>query len=182
MTKKLKLVIVLVTTVASMNVYAQKKATVKTTKPKTEVKKAKTTTESKSAKPSKQETMDWIAGKMKEKLVGRGEFVSYSEGKFVFDKDVYAVRNKYTIDLNKITGSSTEYSNDFYVKGSGLILVENRHSSPAYLNNLSIGGANYNDFEELFDFKNDDALVERLKKAFATLIEYNTTQKEGESF
>ena len=179
MTKKLKLVF-LMTAFVSITVNAQKKATVKTIKPKTEV---KTSTETKAAKPTKQETMDWIAGKMKEKLFGNSKFVSYSEGKFVYTKDIYAVLNKLTIDLNKVTGSSTEYSNDFYVKGSGLMLVENSHSSPAYINNISIGGENYNDFEEPFDFKNDDALVERLKKAFTTLIEYNTTQKgEGESF
>ncbi|MCS3530540.1 hypothetical protein [Chryseobacterium sp. JUb7] len=51
MTKQLKLAAVLLVTVASMSVNAQKKAPAKAAKP---------TTENKTTKPTKQETMDWI--------------------------------------------------------------------------------------------------------------------------
>lgn len=168
MTKNLKLVIVSLVTIASMNVNAQKKTTVKTTKP---------TTENKTTKPTKQETMDWIGGKMKERLKAPREFVSYSNGEFVYIKQDLGFSFKNTIYLNKITGSASEYSDDYYVKGSGMIYVEWGKKSKEYQNELSIGGPNYNDYSNPFDFKNDDALLERLKKAFATLIEYNSTQK-----
>lgn len=68
MTKQLKFAVVLLATVASMNVNAQKKAPVKSTKP---------STETKSSKPSKQETMDWIAEKWKENLGENRVFISY---------------------------------------------------------------------------------------------------------
>ena len=168
MTKNLKLAIVLLVTVASMNVNAQKKATTKTTKP---------ATENKTAKPTKQETMDWIAGKMKERLLAPRTFVSYSDGKFVYIKQSLGYDFKNTLDLNKITGSASEYSSDYYVKGSGLVFTEWGKESNETKNELAIGGPNYSDYISPFDFKNDDALVERLKKAFATLIEYNSKQK-----
>jgi hypothetical protein len=35
----------------------------------------------------------------------------------------------------------------------------------------------------VFDFKTDNSLLERVKKALATLIDYNSSKKtEGESF
>lgn len=95
MTKQLKFAVVLLLTVASVNANAQKKAPAKATNP---------STESKSSKPSKQETMDWIAGKMKENLGSYRTFVSYSDGKFVYKKP-YERENNFcttTIDLNKL--------------------------------------------------------------------------------
>lgn len=168
MKKNLKLAVVFIITLASMNVNAQKKATVKTSKP---------ATENKVAKPTKQETMDWIAGKMKERLKAPRTFVSYSNGEFVYIKQDLGISFKNTINLNKITGSSAEYSNDYFVKGSGMIFVEWGKESNEIQNELSIGGPNYHNYSSPFDFKNDDALLERLSKAFAVLIEYNSTQK-----
>lgn len=174
MTKQLKSAIVVLITMASMNSHAQKKAPAKAAKP---------TAESKSAKPSKQQTMDWIAGKMKEKLMGTRKFVSYSNGVFVYTKESMGYIFKNTVDLNKITGSSPEYSSEYSVKGTGLFFVEWGKDSNEVKNSLFIAGSNYNDDPEPFDFKTDDSLVERLKKAFTTLIEYNATKKDsGEAF
>ena len=38
------------------------------------------------AKPSKEETMSWIAEKMKENLLSPRKFVSYNDGIFVFTR------------------------------------------------------------------------------------------------
>ncbi|MCX8526262.1 hypothetical protein OF897_20300 [Chryseobacterium formosus] len=154
-----------------MNLNAQKKSPAKSAKP---------ATEKASAKPTKQETMDWIAEKMKEKLAGNRVFISYSNGEFVYRKQVGVYSCNTTIYLNRITGSSPEYSDDFFIKSSVISFsdcgkeYEFRNSSS---NNISIGGPNYNDYADPFEFKNDNSLVERLKKAFATLIEYNSSQK-----
>ncbi|MCD1118460.1 hypothetical protein [Chryseobacterium turcicum] len=182
MTKKVKLAIVLLTTVASMNVNAQKKATIKTTKPKTEVKTAQTT-ESKTSEPTKQETMDWIGGKMKEKLAENRNFISYNNGVFVTSKTyVGDITVTISIDLNKVTGVSNEYSSDFVVSGTKLWSAEksNDPGSLSYGQNQFISGPNYEDRDILFNFTPDQALVERLKKAFATLKEYNSTQKRAD--
>ncbi|MBC5836190.1 hypothetical protein G6N05_14855 [Flavobacterium sp. F372] len=174
MTKNLKLAIVLLVTIASMNVNAQKKVAVKTAKP---------ATESKTTKPTKQETMDWIAGKMKENLLGTlgdyRHFVSYSNGIFVYKKEA-KINEWYftTIDLNKVTGMNNEYSKDFYISGKGLVntVLEGKEYG-TLIDFLSISGPNYNDYAAPFNFTPDQALVDRLKKAFTTLIEYNSKQK-----
>ncbi|WP_131724303.1 hypothetical protein [Chryseobacterium indologenes] len=174
MNKQFKLTVILLATVACMSANAQKKASAKTTKP---------TTENKAAKPTKQETMDWIAGKMKERLVAPRQFVSYSNGEFVYRNLLGVYGCNITIYLNRVTGSSPEYSSDFYVKGSGLTYTACDKGYEHYnksKNELSIGGPNYNDYSEPFDFKNDNSLVERLKKAFATLIEYNSDKKTND--
>lgn len=179
MTKQLKLAIVLMTTIVSMNVNAQKKATVKTTKPKT----AQSTTESKTSKPTKQETMDWIAGKMKENISTHSDdvFVSYKDGIFTY-RNNYGSRQfcDYSFDLNKVTTMNDEYSKDFYIQGRQLIYVQcdyDKAGQGNFYNNLSMSGPNYNNYRTAFSFTPDQALVDRLKKAFATLIEYNATKK-----
>lgn len=174
MTINLKLVVLLMVTVATINVNAQKKAPQKTTKP---------ATETQTAKPTKQETMDWIAGKMKEHLVSPREFVSYANGEFKYSKVVGVYSCTTTIYLNKITGSSSEYSSSYFVKGTGMIFIdcgkEYQHKNESQ-DALSIGGSNYNEYSDPFDIKADDALLERMKKAMATLIEYNSTQKRAD--
>ncbi len=177
MTKQLKFAVVLLLTVASMNANAQKKTPAKATKP---------ATESKSSKPSKQETMDWIAGKMKENLGSYRTFVSYSDGKFVYKKPYERETNfcTTTIDLNKITGMNSEYSDDFYVTGKGCMstICDNETKASSY-QTFSMSGPNYNDYSAPFNFTPDQILVERLKKAVTTLIEYNGSKKEeGEAF
>ncbi|WP_411811183.1 hypothetical protein ACLB9Y_14260 [Chryseobacterium scophthalmum] len=180
MTKKLKLAIVLLVTIASMNVNAQKKAPVKAAKPTTQ------NTEAKEAKPTKQQTMDWIAGKMKENLGSYRTFISYADGKFVYKKPYETLTNycTTTIDLNKITGMNSEYSEDFYVTGKGcLTTLCDKESNAASYEAFSVSGPNYSNYSAPFNFTPDQSLVERLKKAVATLIEYNSTKKgAGEAF
>ena len=143
-------------------------------------------TPAKEKKPTKQETMDWIAGKMKENLGLGREFVSYSNGKFVYKKEwkafVYCVT---TIDLNKVTGMSSEYATDVFVSGKGIVstLCDDEAKTTSFPEYISISGPNYEDYSAPFNFTPDQALVERLKKAFTTLIEFNSVKKaEGESF
>lgn len=147
---------------------------------------AQKTTPVKEKKPTKQETMDWIAGKMKENMSLGREFVSYSEGKFVYKKEwkafVYCVT---TIDLNKVTGMSSEYASDFFVSGKGIMttLCDDEAKTTSYPEYFSVSGPNYKDYSAPFNFTPDQALVERLKKAFTTLIEFNVVKKaDGESF
>lgn len=180
MTKNLKLAITLMVTIVSLNVNAQKKATIKTTKPKTEV---KTNTETKAAKPTKQETMDWIAGKMKENIDTHSDdkFISYKDGIFVY-RNNYGINkfDDYSFDLNKVTGVNNEYSKDFYVSGTQMVFIHHHYDKSGEGvsgNYLSISGPNYNNYLTAFSFTPDQALVERLKKAFATLVEYNSTKK-----
>jgi|GEM_PF-905744 len=61
--------------------------------------------------PTKQETMDWIAGKLKQymRLPKNRTFISYSNGIFVYDRRRYTCDNRLaessrnTIDLNKVS-------------------------------------------------------------------------------
>lgn len=148
---------------------------------------AQKTTTAKEKKPSKQETMDWIAGKMKENLTGGREFVSYIDGKFSYKKEwktsIYCVT---TIDLNNVLGMNSEYSADFFVSGKNLTFVHCDNDKPdqgSYKEYLSISGPNYKDYTAPFNFTPDATLVERLKKAVAVLIQYNAPKKgENESF
>lgn len=181
MKNKLKLFgLILLASIASVNMNAQKKTVSKSPKP---------VTESKTTKATKLETMDWIAGKMKEnllcKLADCRQFVSYSNGIFVYKKEA-KINQWYftTIDLNKVTGMNNEYSKDFYTTGKDLVntVLEGNTYGTAY-EFLSISGPNYSDYSAPFNFTADQALVERLKKAFATLIDYNATKKTaGEKF
>ena len=171
MTKQLKLAVVLLVTAASMSVNAQKKTTPKSTKP---------ATENKASKPTKQETMDWIAGKMKDNLVTGRKFISYNDGIFVTNQRFPGgIGVTLSIDLNKVTGISNEYSSDFIISGVKLYSVEESRDPGTlkYGQNIFISGPNYEDRDVAFNFTPDQALVERLRKAFTTLVEYNATKK-----
>lgn len=187
MTKKLNIAVAILATIMSLNLNAQKKVTPNPATP---------SSESKTTKPTKKETMDWIGGKMKEYLVAPREFVSYNNGIVIYKKastvrkelgpgtiDVIYVN---TLDLNKLTGISNEYSSDFYIYGKGLITVNwtvNGKADNHTDDYVSISGPNYKDYPAPFSFNMDKILVERLRKAFTTLMEYNSSQKEaGETF
>jgi hypothetical protein len=132
------------------------------------------------ATPSKEETMNWIADKMKENLVSPRKFVSYNAGIFVFSRELYDGKNTVctlTIDLNKVTGMSNEYSNDFYISGKEFNNASCTDGKKRVYDFLSISGPDYNDYGAPFNFTPDQSLVERLKKAFASLIKYNSTAK-----
>lgn len=129
--------------------------------------------------PTKAETMDWIGGKMKEHLAAPRQFISYSNGLFVYKKEFKAgVYCTSTVDLNKLTGMSDEYSSDFYVFGK--ILTHSVCPGDEYgtdYDYISISGPNYDDHSVPFDFNMDNMLLERMRKAFTTLMEYNAAKK-----
>lgn len=171
MTKNLKFAIAILATIASMNVNAQKKTTVKTTKPKTEVK---------TAKPTKQETMDWIVGKLKENLTERYKFDSYNNGIFIITTELRdGSKCSTSINLNKVTGMNNEYSADFYISGKALLSTKcpSKEEWNSVVDNVSLSGPNYNEYKVFFNITPDQELVDRSKKAFTTLIEYNSTKK-----
>lgn len=163
MEKKLKLAFLILSTVfLSISVNAQKKPATG------------------ASKPSKEETMNWIAEKMKENLLSPRKFVSYSDGIFVFTRELYDGRNTactLTVDLNKVTGMSNEYSSDFYISGKGFEKASCTNDENDIYDFLSISGPNFNKYGAPFNFTPDQSLVERLKKAFANLIAYNSTPK-----
>lgn len=138
----------------------------------------------KETKPTKEETMDWIAGKMKEYLTGGREFVSYEKGIFIYQREFGGggLSNLCTnkVNLNKLTGISDEYSSDFFVYGQGLTSTKctEDHSETIY-NGISISGPNYKKYGVPFSFGMDTNLVERLRKAFKTLTDYNSAKKDS---
>jgi len=141
---------------------------------------AKSKTEAAPAKPSREETMNWIAEKMKENLVSPRKFVSYSDGIFIFSRELYDGKNTVctlTIDLNKVTGMSNEYSKDFYISGKEFNSANCTDGKNRTYDFLSISGPNFNDYGAPFNFTPDQSLVERLRKAFTSLVEYNSTKK-----
>lgn len=138
------------------------------------------------AKPGKEETMNWIAEKMKENLLSPRKFISYNDGILTFSRELYDGRNTactITIDLNKVTGMSPEYSNDFFISGKGFNNVNCTDGTNNTYEFLSISGQNYNNYGAPFNFTPDQSLVERLKKAFTALVEYNSVKKtESEAY
>lgn len=143
---------------------------------------AKTT----SAKPTKAETMDWIAGKLQENLAAPRKFISYANGLFVYSKQTNSGDIcTSTIDLNKVTGLSNEYSEDFFISGKQMgVTTCVKDSAPSYFEYISIAGPNYNDYSTPFNFNTDKALQERMRKALEALFEYNSAAKKapGEKF
>ncbi|HNR86352.1 MAG TPA: hypothetical protein PKN22_01500 [Taishania sp.] len=132
-------------------------------------------------KPTKEETMEWIAGKLKEHLTGGREFVSYNDGLFSYKKVLSSDVCVTTIDLNKVKSMSNIYSKDFFIQGDGMLTVKCDNSVGNGKNAVSISGQNFNKYTAPF-YVVDDPLIERLKKAFKTLIEYNSPKDANEAF
>lgn len=140
----------------------------------------------KTEKPTKEATMDWLGSKMKERLKTPRQFVSYNKGIFVY-KIMYSAASDYctmSLDLNKVTGMSAEYSPNTYITGTDLLYTKcegNRGNN--YATTVSIGGTNYQEYTDPFDFRTDNSLAERVTKAFKSLIEYNSSKKaDGEAY
>jgi len=171
---KLSKLVVCAAVLMTMSVSAQKKAAVK---PAAKPAAAKTA----SSKATKAETMDWIGGKMQENLASPRKFVSYSNGLFVYTKEMYGGEVcTTTIDLNKVTGLSNEYSEDFFMSGKSMGLTTCvQDTKPNVFEYISIAGPNYKDYSSPFNFTPDQTLVERMRKALTTLVEYNGASKKG---
>lgn len=86
--------------------------------------------------PTKQETMDWIAGKLKQymRLPKNRTFISYSNGIFIYEKRTYICDGRLeltstnTINLNKVADyticskkPNQETSEGWYCEGSKII-------------------------------------------------------------
>ncbi len=175
---KISKLLVLAAVLMTMSVSAQKKAAAKPAAAKT----AKTA----STKATKAETMDWIGGKMQENLAAPRKFVSYANGLFVYSKELNTGKVCVTtIDLNKVTGLSNEYSDDFFLSGKKSAHTkcpgEDYGTDFEY---VSVAGPNYNDYSAPFNFTPDQTLVERMRKALTTLVEYNAagSKKADEKF
>jgi hypothetical protein len=130
---------------------------------------------------TKQETMDWIAEKLRKHLQSnddvRRSFYFYNTGKFsytIYDKaddgETGCGSRIITIDLNKLTG----YTGYFVITGNNMI-TENKtlstceyNGSPFEKNKLDIV-----DSDGPFNISNETGLVERMKKAVEHLIKFN---------
>lgn len=172
-----KILLVLAVPVIIVPVFAQKRAVTKSPAPKAEVV---------SSKPTKAQTMDWLAEKMKERLKAPRQFVSYSKGIFVYKK-MYGATGDYctsTLDLNKVTGMSAQYSVNTYITGSEMMYTACEGGrGNNYTAEVSIGGSNYQDYSDPFDFRTDNGLMERVTTAFRSLVDYNSSKKkEGEAY
>ncbi len=163
-----KVMILFVAVLMSVTVSAQKKAAAKPAATKTA-----------STKATKAETMEWIAGKMQENLAAPRKFVSYANGLFVYTKQMNSgVTCTTTIDLNKVTGLSNEYSDDFFMSGKNLGSTKCSDESTNQFEYMSIAGPNYEDYSAPFNFTPDQTLVERMRKALTTLVGYNGESKK----
>lgn len=171
---KLSKLLVLVAVLMTMSVSAQKKPAAKAAAKPAAAKTA-------NSKPTKAETMEWIAGKMQENLASPRKFISYANGLFVYSKDMYGGEVcTTTIDLNKVTGLSNEYSEDFFMSGKGMgVTTCVQDTKPNHFEYISIAGPNYKDYSSPFNFTPDQTLVERMRKALTTLVEYNGASKKG---
>lgn len=131
---------------------------------------------------TKQETMDWVAEKLKKHLQTNDDvqrsFYSYSYGQFsyrIFDKsddgESSCGTRIITIDLNKLTG----YSDYFIIKGNNMLTVNTKLSTcetygpPFEKNKIDVV-----DPDGPFNIDNETGLVERMKKALDHLIKFNT--------
>jgi hypothetical protein len=170
-----KIIMLFMLLLAFTGAFAQKK---KTTKPAAKQETAQPAKQE-ASKPTKEQTMDWIAEKMKENLKGK-DFDSYSNGVFKYKNDTFI----FTLDLNKVTGISSEYSDDFFVSGKRLVVVTYLENGKEYSADefVSIGGDNYNKYRDNFNFKTDTALLERLRKAFDALVAFNSTKKSTDPY
>jgi len=144
--------------------------------------------------PTKQQTMEWIAGKMKDHLDGERYFVSYDNGYFKYKTTLRGnntglVRGHcfFTINLNKIakidggscwwfvaTGVNVVYRTSACEMSDGIVMVEDKIDQ----NRIQLNSQDHGPF----DFCVEEGLYERLVKAFDVLIKYNTQKKEGEVF
>lgn len=151
------------------------------------------------AKPTKQETMDWIAGKFKDFInqsdvfanptsVWHFNYKSYDNGIIILERKITArYSNDYTetsyqtlqIDLNKIEKLISD-ENTFAIKGLQVQKVIDKDETK-FLNGFALS-------EKLTNGTNlsiitfDDDLKKRFEKAFRVLIDYNIESKPKEKF
>ena len=142
---------------------------------------------------TKQETMDWIASKMKDYLITLPDpdypydfrqFVSYQNGIFTYKRNYEADDeerscgfNYLSIDLNRVMGYTRAYDN-ITITGVKIIFAS-KSALICDMNNFVPDGTV--DLVSCFAFAYEQNLVNRLENALKHLVNLNT-MKPGEKF
>ena len=173
---------------------------------------ALTYTNSYAQEPTKQETMDWIASKMRLYLVSNNEnprlFLEYSNGIFRYQKRIKATDGKscgkivYAINLNKVT-SGVVYTHPYFLKqeitfeGKDVLIRDFSNfyycepTDEATSDNIELCGFSNEpyrkgggtyDEDNLIFLELENGLLERFEKAFDVLTRYNTAKSPNEKF
>lgn len=136
-------------------------------------------------KPTKQETMDWIGGKIIKYKSSKIYSIKYENNVITYENSSFRSRTIIKVYLEKITSydfnvSYPEGTNGYgkigkIIKGNGLVKwLEPSGSEFLTLEDFSLNG-------DGFDLSLELGLLERLKNALDTLIQYNT-KEPGEKF
>jgi hypothetical protein len=142
--------------------------------------------------PTKEETMEWIAGKMKQYLQSPRTFQSYSSGVFKYkklspyDDGSYGGYNIITIDLNKLTyfNCSIDSTQIYTFEGNKICTTvmyneKGQYDKTEYSNSVKTW---YSDCDDcLFGFSQEYGIGVRLYRALICLEKY-TLKTEGEKF
>jgi len=148
--------------------------------------------------PTKLETMDWIAGKMKQYLQETVEhdepmkFESYSNGVFkcrqrrTLGNGSYGGYRIITIDLNKLTKYTVFDGLLYWIEGNKIISTDNyddrnKYEDTEYGNVVSTTEEALNKIR-FFNFNLEDGLTARVLKALNCLKQYNIAPATGEKF
>ncbi len=135
--------------------------------------------------PTKAETMDWIAGKMKQYLQEPHVFRSYSGGifryKYLADDGGYQI---VTIDLNKVVDYNYRYGTMHFVglKIESSDIYSDRGKYEKTINENSVSMYDHVVNGRLFDFEIDPDLHGRIVTALGCLIQWNKIPAASEKF
>lgn len=149
-------------------------------------------------KPTRKETMDWLAFKMKTYLSGNFIFSIYQNGLFIYRKYNYNVNSItiYTIDLNKVLSydnyamhGNGVYKHQFYSSYKGMketekLVRENPDKNANYYNTVYYSNGNGYMTASLcdIDINQESGLQQRFQEALKNLISLNDKKPKNEKF
>ncbi|MDP9955706.1 hypothetical protein J2X97_001343 [Epilithonimonas hungarica] len=134
---------------------------------------------------TKEETMEWIAGKFKDILVSPRKFHSYNSGVFTY----YGTDGKTLImlDLKNVSNVKDFYMLDYKLADKRMLILEGKN-----LVNFTDGSPSEDYFQEweqeegydkqILDIDKVTGLRGRLIKSFTRLLELNIGKKDNEKF
>lgn len=150
---------------------------------------------------TKEQTMNFIAGKMQKYLVSDSEdprrFISYSNGVFKYDKRIENSNGKYcgtviyTINLNRIVGNYDGYQDGYYWAWQGKNIMTRDLSRCSCCQDTEAASDEIviisDNSSHLFDFYLEDGLFikghkGRIQKAIDLLKKYNQKEEDGGLF
>lgn len=153
------------------------------------------------SKPTKQETMDWIAGKFKthindSKYAGVTEYKTWSYQFIKYDgKIISYIENElsnsngklqktyFAVDLTKVTAIVSNNENRIQIQGKDAgCYYQKDDSSDKECGVIDLLFVNDKYQWVLIKFDDEPNLKERMIKAFQTLVEYNLAEKPKEAF